>query len=57
MFVRSIFHQIVMLYLYELHMSYVKSLFENCDVNDNFLICGDYNLPVITGKWICRMGP
>jgi hypothetical protein len=23
----------------------VESLFVNCDVNDNFLICGDYNLP------------
>jgi hypothetical protein len=33
--------------LYEMHMSCVESLFENCDVNDNFLICGDYNLPAI----------
>jgi hypothetical protein len=33
--------------LYEMHMSSVESLFENCDVNDNFLICGDYNLPDI----------
>jgi hypothetical protein len=30
-----------------MHMSFVESLFANCDVNDNFLICGDYNLPDI----------
>jgi hypothetical protein len=28
-------------------MPSVESLFENCDVNENFLICGDYNLPDI----------
>jgi hypothetical protein len=28
-------------------MSSVESLFENFDVNDNFLICGNYNLPDI----------
>jgi hypothetical protein len=30
--------------LYEMHMSSVDSLFEHCDVIDNFLICGDCNL-------------
>jgi hypothetical protein len=28
-------------------LSSVKSLFENCDVTDNFLICGVYNSPDI----------
>jgi hypothetical protein len=30
-----------------MHMSSVEFLFENCGINDNFLICGDYNLPDI----------
>jgi hypothetical protein len=29
------------------YMFSVESLFKNCDVNDNFLLCGDYNLPDI----------
>jgi hypothetical protein len=30
-----------------MHKSSVEVLFENCDFNDNILICGDYNLPDI----------
>lgn len=33
--------------LYHTHISSVSDLINNCDINDEFLICGDYNLPGI----------
>jgi Reverse transcriptase (RNA-dependent DNA polymerase) len=33
--------------LYNLHVSSINYLLNTCDINDEFFICGDYNLPEI----------
>jgi hypothetical protein len=36
--------------LYNLHVSSINNLINICDINDEFVICGDYNLPEIRWK-------